>query len=144
MNLCNNAICDSGVVIIGDMINYSGLVNLELGNCGMTPNGMQHLFRCLQSNTHLVSLNVGNISSSNRNRIGLGGTGQLSALLQTNPYLQLLGLRGVGLNMYLLKILNEGLFANQELVDVDFSHNELTDMHDVQLVLGLRNERVQL
>jgi uncharacterized protein YfkK (UPF0435 family) len=46
--------------------------------------------------------------------------------------------------MYLLKILNEGLFANQELVDVDFSHNELTDMHDVQLVLGLRNERVQL
>ena len=46
------------------------MVHLNFGQNGLTPDGTKKVFKALLSNSSVISVNIGNPESTNKNRIG--------------------------------------------------------------------------
>jgi Ran GTPase-activating protein (RanGAP) involved in mRNA processing and transport len=71
----------------------SEIVSLELGENEITHIGAQYLFEALSKNQTIISLNLGNTESSNKNKIGPKGAQYLHDMLLQNQLIQFLDLQ---------------------------------------------------
>ena len=70
------------------------LVHLDLGQNRIGFEGAKALFEALKKSAHLISLNIGNKDTQNRNTIGPKGCRYLKELLEANEIIQILNVRG--------------------------------------------------
>lgn len=82
--LNQNNLGDTGVRIIGQLLerDYMQIVHLDLGCNRISPNGFSSLFKSLENNMYLTSLNIGNTDSHFKNKIGKEGTMSLRRLIE--------------------------------------------------------------
>ena len=70
------------------------LIHIDLSQNGITHLGAKMLFNALKRSHTLISLNLGNTGSRNRNAIGAKGAKYLKELLLVNQILSFVDIRG--------------------------------------------------
>jgi Ran GTPase-activating protein (RanGAP) involved in mRNA processing and transport len=75
LTLRENILKDSAISVLASaLIKNDSLVHLDVSQCLISPKGFQILFDAIGSSNSITSLQVGNLSNANRNRIGQLGT----------------------------------------------------------------------
>ena len=72
INLAKNNFRDQGVEEIMRVVKYNpNVIHLDLMQNNLTPNGSKKVFKSLIGNSSLISLKMGNIENTQKNKIGI-------------------------------------------------------------------------
>ena len=84
MNLSNNNLGDHGLAILSQSLGQKNktLISLNISSNNITHLGVSHLFKSLESNTHLIDLNLSSeVEGNSSNKLGPAGAEMLANLL---------------------------------------------------------------
>ncbi|XP_067046669.1 glutamate-rich protein 3-like isoform X2 [Acropora muricata] len=122
--LHGNPLTDEGVEILVDAVvktSNISLMNLDLGDCGLTVEGAKHVARLIESNNTITILTVsGNI-------FGLEGWKAISNALKTNSTLETLSLDFSKIGDEEAVLIAEGLQECKNLRSIDLEGNRIGD-----------------
>ena len=72
INLAKNNFRDQGVEEIMRVVKYNpNVIHLDLMQNNLTPKGSKKVFKSLIGNSSLISLKMGNIENTQKNKIGI-------------------------------------------------------------------------
>jgi hypothetical protein len=113
-DLSENSLGDDGAMLLAEALKSSlHIVSLNLSSNSLTHKGAHFIFEALLKNQSLVDLNLSSIPVTGKYRNTLLGKGcsPLVKLLQTNKFLTILNLKGIGLSDLGVKYLAEGFHS---------------------------------
>ena len=70
VSLPKNRIGNEGIANLVELFIKTSVIHLDVSQNNITPPGFEHLFTALETNSTLVSLEIGNLDSFNINKLG--------------------------------------------------------------------------
>jgi len=101
------------------------IVHLDLSSNDLTARSGEVVFKVLENQYSIVSLDISSKQGINRNRLTHEGIKNLDNVLKNNKYLQILNISGNSIKIDGLKIIISGLNNNSTLHSLNIGNNNL-------------------
>jgi Ran GTPase-activating protein (RanGAP) involved in mRNA processing and transport len=101
------------------------LIHIDISSIDIGPKGATEIFRALQVNESVISLDVSSREGLFRNRISEVGLRELIPVLENNKILTMLSLSGNSIRTSGLEKVVKGLTTNRTLLSLKIANNEI-------------------
>jgi len=101
------------------------IVHLDLSSNDLTARSGEVVFKVLENQCSIVSLDISSKQGINRNRLTHEGIKNLDNVLKNNKYLEILNISGNSIKIDGLKIILSGLNNNSTLHSLNIGNNNL-------------------
>ncbi len=101
------------------------IVHLDLSSNDLSHKSGEIVFRVLEDQCSIISLDISSKQGINRNRLTDVGIQNLDRVLQKNKYLEILNLGGNSIKEKGLEIIIKGLESNTTLLTLNIGNNDL-------------------
>lgn len=125
LSLRKNLLGDEGAIELAKVIRASySLVHIDLASTGLRMKGGFAIFRALQKNESVISLDLSSCLGLIHNRIGQFSTEALIPVL-SKKILTILNLSGNAIKLHGLQNIAKGIIGNNTLLSLKIANNEL-------------------